>query len=152
MRRSRGRVLSSAETRRRYDDDDETRKCASVRRCILSPEEFQDLCCPGCAVLAALHWTDQNLVLKHQRDGDEDEVEDEHREPEAPVHLPSEAGDAHDHEQQHAEQYRYTAHHANGVHLHGFPVDQTVQKPRNRKPAGRIKAQIEPIFTARLIR
>lgn len=70
-----------------------------------------------------LHRADQDLVLEHQRDGDEDEVEDEHREAEAPVHFPSKAGDAYDHEQQHAEQYRYAAHHAHRVHLHGFPVD-----------------------------
>lgn len=101
---------------------------------------------------AALHRTDQPFVLEHQRDGDEDEVEDEHRETEALVHFPSEAGDAHDHEEQHAEQYRYAAHHANRVHFHGFSVDQTVQEPRNRKPAGRTKAQIQPIFIARLIR
>lgn len=91
------------------------------RRYILPPEkEFRYLCC---AVLAALYRADQNLVFEHQRDGNEDEVEDEHCEAEALVHFPSEAGDAHDHEQQHAEQYRYAAHHATRVHLHGFPVD-----------------------------
>jgi len=100
---------------------------------------------PSSPGIAVLHRADHDLILEHQRDGDEDEVEDEHREAEAPVHFPSEAGDAQNHEQQHAEEYRYAAHHAHRVHLHGFPVDQAVQEPRDRKPAGRIEAQIEPI-------
>lgn len=107
------------------DDDDETRKCASVSQTYPSSGGGVSVTSAASAALSwiALHRTDQNLVLEHQRDGDEDEVEDEHREAEAPVHSPSEAGDAHDHEQQHAEQYRYAAHHATRVHLHGFPVD-----------------------------
>lgn len=115
--------------------------CVRSQTCRLSSGEGSN----ASAAPAVLHRADQPFVLEHQRDGDEDEVEDEHRETEALVHLPSEAGDAQDHEEQHAEQYRYAAHHAHRVHLHGFPVDQTIQEPRNRKPAGRSKTQIEPI-------
>lgn len=81
--------------------------------------------------------TDQDLVLEHQRDGDEDEVEEEHGKPESLVHPPLETGDAKDHERQHAEEDRYAAHHAHRVHLHGSSVDQAIQQPRYRKPAGR---------------
>lgn len=99
------------------------RKCASVRRHVA----FLSGRGPNTsAASAVLHRADQPFVLEHQRDGDEDKVEDEHRETKPLVHFPSEAGDAHDHEEQHAEEYRYAAHHAHRVHLHGFPVDQTI--------------------------
>lgn len=115
--------------RGRLADDDETRKCASIYRPCWSP----------CSLVpfVILDRTHQDLVLEHQRHGDEDEVEEEHCEPEASVHPPFEAGDAHYDEQQHAEQNRYAAYHADRVHLDGSSVDQAVQQPRHRKPAGR---------------
>lgn len=91
--------------------------------------------------------TDQDFVLEHQRDGDKDEVEEEHGEPESLVHPPLETGDAKDHERQHAEEDRYAAHHAHRVHLHGSSVDQAVQQPRYRKPGGRNTTEIQPNFT-----
>lgn len=77
------------------NDDDETRICASIYR----PRWTSTLL--GCS--SFLDRADQELVLEHQRDGDEDEVEEEHGEPEALVHPPLETGDAQDDEQQHAE-------------------------------------------------
>ncbi|KAK1136288.1 hypothetical protein K0M31_000852 [Melipona bicolor] len=110
----------------------ETRKCASICRPSAGPLWLA----PGFPSVF-LDRTDQDLVLEHQRDGDEDEVEEEHGEPESFVHPPLETGDAKDHERQHAEEDRYAAHHAHRVHLHGFSVDQAVQQPRYRKPGGR---------------
>lgn len=78
------------------NDDDETRKCASIYR----PRWTSTLL--GCSS-SFLDRADQELVLEHQRDGDEDEVEEEHGEPEALVHPPLETGDAQDDEQQHTE-------------------------------------------------
>lgn len=131
MRRSRKIVLIG---RGRFaddddNDDDETRKCASIYRLCWTTGSL--------GWFAFLGWTNQELVLEHQRDGNEDEVEEEHRKPEALVHSPLETGDAHDDKQQHAEEDRYAAHHAHRVHLHGFSVDQAVQQPRYRKPENR---------------
>lgn len=70
-------------------------------------------------------------VLEQQRDGDEHEVEDEHGEAEALVHLPVEAGDGHDDEQEHEEEDGDGADHADAVDLHRLAVDDAVQQPRH---------------------
>lgn len=73
----------------------------------------------------------EEFVLEHEGDGDENEVEQKHGETEALVHLPPEARDGHDDEQQHHEEDRYGADHALGVHLHGLPVYDAIQQPRH---------------------
>lgn len=78
-----------------------------------------------------LHRACHDLVFEHERDRNEDKVEQEHSETETLVHLPPETGDGHDDEQQHHEQDGYRAHHAGRVHLHGLPVDDAVQQPRH---------------------
>lgn len=76
-----------------------------------------------------LHGADQELVLEAKAHGHKHEVQQEHGEAEALVHLPVEAGDGHDDEQEHHEQDGDTAHHAHGVHFHGLAVDDAVQQP-----------------------
>lgn len=66
------------------------------------------------------------MVLEHERHRHKDEVQEKHREPKSFVHLPTEAGDGHDDEDQHHEQNCNRAHHPNRVYLHGFAVDDAV--------------------------
>lgn len=49
-------------------------------------------------------WTVEVPILETQTDSYEDKVEKKHGEPKAPVHLPPEAGDADDDEDQHGEE------------------------------------------------
>lgn len=65
-------------------------------------------------------------VFQAQTDSNENEVQHEHGEAEALVHLPPEAGDAEDDEQQHGEEQDYAADHTLGVDLDGRAVDQPV--------------------------
>lgn len=88
---------------------------------------FSSLAFPSVPLsLLLLNGTHQLLVLEHERHGHEDKVEEEHAEAQAPVHLPVEAGDGHDDEDQHHEEDGDRAHHADGVDLHRLPVDDGV--------------------------
>lgn len=78
-----------------------------------------------------LKGTDDDLVLEHQWDGHENEVQQEHGETKPSVHLPAEAGDRHDDEQQHHEQDGDRTHHPHRVHLNGLSVDNAVYQPRH---------------------
>lgn len=80
----------------------------------------------SCSQLLCLNRTADQVVLEHEGNGDENEIEQKHGEAESLVHLPPEAGDGHDDEQQHHEEDRYGADHAHRVHLHGLPVYDSV--------------------------
>lgn len=77
--------------------------------------------------LGCLEGAREVSVLEQQWDGHEHEVQDEHGEAETLVHLPVEAGDGHDDEDQHEEEDGDGTHHADTVHLHGLSVDDAVQ-------------------------
>lgn len=81
-----------------------------------------------------LNRTHENLVLEHKRYGYKNKVEQEHCESETAIHSPFETSDAQYYKQQHAEEYGDTADHPDGINLHRFAINQTVQKPRDRKP------------------
>lgn len=73
-------------------------------------------------------------VLEAEADPHEHEVQEEHGEAEASVHLPPEAGDADDDKDEHSKQQHDAADHALGIDSHRLPVDEPVQEPWERQP------------------
>lgn len=71
----------------------------------------------------------QIAILQPKTGSNENEVQQEHGEPESLVHLPPEAGDAEDHEEQHGEEEDDAADHTLGVDLDWCPVYQPVEQP-----------------------
>lgn len=73
-------------------------------------------------------------VFKPKADAHEHEVEEEHGEAKAPVHLPPEARDADDDKDQHGEKQHDATDHAFGVHFDWLAVYQPVEEPREGEP------------------
>lgn len=85
-----------------------------------------------CSLRVSLHRAHYGAVLESQGDGHEDEVEQEHGEPQGFVHFPAEAGDAQHDEAQHSEQDEHRACHAGAVHFNRNALDDAVQQPWQR--------------------
>lgn len=87
---------------------------------------------PSLIQLNLFAWTVQVPILKAETDGYKHKIQHEHRQPKTSVHLPPEAGDAEDDEEEHGKQEHDAADHAFGIDLDWRPVDQSVQQPRKR--------------------
>lgn len=78
---------------------------------------------------------DDDLVLQHDADHQEDDVEEEHNEAQQLAHLPLAGGDGDDDDEEHEEEEHDGAEEAVAAHHHGLQtVPQGEHEPRERQP------------------
>lgn len=81
---------------------------------------------------------DNDLVLQHDTDDEEDEVEQEHEEAQHFAHAPLTGGDGDNDEEQHDEEEHDGTEQPIAAHLHRLEVvDDVVDQPGEGQPAGR---------------
>lgn len=89
-----------------------------VKKCLLFfPDRFQRF----------LDWTTDGTVLESKRNGDENEVEEEHCYTEGLIHFPPEASDAEYNEAQHTEKDEHRTGHTRTADLHRSSDDHAIE-------------------------
>lgn len=82
-------------------------------------------------------WADDDFVLQHDADDEEDEVEQEHEEAQELAHPPLASRDGHDDEEEHEEEQNDSAEQAVAAHLHRLEVvDDIVDEPGEGQTGG----------------
>ena len=89
------------------------------------------MCTRGCRSSDG-HWADEDAVLQHDAEHQEQEVEDEHGEAQPAAHPPAARRDGDDDEEEHDEEQHDGAEEAVGAHGDGHvAVRHRVQEPRD---------------------